>query len=91
MEEKYTKKCEKTREKKNTPHDGQIMPIATMKAKNTAINLRFFIDVANASLAVMKDKCSVVGLGSFPSAEADNQCLARCKSLPWNNKDFSKS
>jgi len=80
LEEKYTKKCEKTREKKNTPHDGQIMPIATMKAKNTAMSLRFFILVESESLAVINDKCSVVGLGSFPSADALSQCLALCKS-----------
>jgi hypothetical protein len=56
LDEKYTKKCEKTNEKKKTPHEGQMMPIATMKRKNTAISLRFFIDVANTSLAVIYDK-----------------------------------
>jgi hypothetical protein len=51
--------------------------MATMKAKNTAISLRFFMEVAKASEAVMKDKCKVVGLGSLPRAAADSQCLAR--------------
>jgi hypothetical protein len=62
--------------------DGHIIPIATINAKNTAINFRFFIDVANESLAVMNDKCNVVGFGSLPKADADNQCLARCRSSP---------
>jgi len=68
-----------------------MMPMATMKAKNTAISFRFFMLLDRASEAVMKDRCKVVGFGSLPSAEADSQCLARCRSLPENRSDFSKS
>jgi len=49
-----------------------MMPIATMKAKNTAISFRFFILVDNASLAVINDKWRVVGFGSLPKADADS-------------------
>jgi len=65
-----------------------MIPIATMKAKKTAMSLRFFILVERESLAVMKDKWRVVGLGSFPRAEAESQCLARWRSCPVNKSDF---
>jgi len=54
-----------------------MMPMATMKAKKTAISRRFCMLVASESLAVMNDRCNVVGFGSLPKAEADTQCLAR--------------
>jgi len=65
-----------------------MIPIATIKAKKTAISFRFFILEAKESLAVMKERCSVVGLGSLPRADALSQCFARCKSLPLSNKLF---
>jgi hypothetical protein len=65
--------------------------MATMKAKKTAIIFLFFMLCDKFSLAVIKDKWRVVGLGSLPNAEAESQWLARCRSAPVRMFRFTKA